>query len=213
MLENIGQWALWIFLLGCMLPLIVLAIASFFAYRFGKKQLEEFIEPDIEKLNAQYEKIRQKQPDLQRDKLIRQVVNQQALKCGIVGAITGVGGFVTMPISLPIDILVTARMQSTMVGFIARAYGYENSIENKAATVAVMTGSNEITALTGRVVRSYAPRFLGKSFSKLIPLIGGFISFGLNYALAQSMARIAIRWYENKSRDDILGRGQASATA
>lgn len=124
----------------------------------------------------------------------------------------GLRGFVTLPVTLPVDIIVSAKIQSTMVSYIAQAYGYENTIENKAATYAIMSGSGELTHISLRVVRKYAPRFIGKSFSKLIPFLGALISFGVNYFLTQSTARLAIQWYETKSSSELLGETEPAVS-
>lgn len=210
-MENFMQWLGWFVVLGCVLPLVVLAILGVIGFWIGRQALEGFVQPDATELHKDLAKIRAKHPNLKRDELVQKVIKQQSLKCGLVGAITGVGGFFTLPISLPIDILVTARLQSTMVGFIAELYGYSDSLENKAATYAVMTGGNEISALSTKLIQNYLPRFFGKSFSKLIPFFGAFISFALNYFFAQSTARLAIKWYSSKSKAEILKTGEMAA--
>ena len=132
----------------------------------------------------------------------------------MVGAITGLGGFITMPIGLPIDIMLSARYQASMVSFIAQVYGYNNSVENKAATYAVMTGSTQISQVTAGMVTKYIPRFVGKLSSKLIPIAGALVSFAVNYAIARSVGMLAARWYENKPKAEVLSMGESStATA
>jgi uncharacterized protein (DUF697 family) len=205
-MDTFFDWLQWIFLLGCVLPIVVMIIAAVLIYYFGKRWVEDFIEPDIPKLNAKLEAMRQEQPDIKGEKLIGKVVHQQALKCGIVGAVTGFGGFVTLPLSLPLDMLLTARYQATMVSFIAQVYGFHDSVENKAATYAVMTGSTEVSKVTTKVIQKYAPQFIGKSFSKLIPILGAVIAFAVNYFLARSMASLAVRWYSKKSREEIIAQ-------
>ena len=100
-----------------------------------------------------------------------------------------------------------------MVSFIAQFYGYENSLENKAATYAVMTGSNEIAVLSNKLLLRYLPKLVGKSFVKLIPIVGAGIGFALNYFIAQSTGRIAVQWYESKSRQEILAAGKDEVPA
>lgn len=209
-MDIIFEWLQWIFLLGCVLPIVVTIVLGVIAFYFGKQWIEGFIEPDVPKLNEKLIEMREKKPNIEDKKLIGEIVHEQAFKCGIVGAITGIGGFVTLPITLPIDMLLTARYQATMVSFIAQIYGFEDSVENKAATYAVMTGSVELTQVTKRVIQKYAPRFIGKSFSKLIPVVGAVIAFAVNYFLARSMASVAVRWYSNKSREEIIVHPQGA---
>lgn len=213
MFDNLMQWVQWIFLLGCILPLIVTLILAGLAFYFGRQWVEDFIEPDLPKLHEEMQAMKAKDPDISQEKLIAKVVNKQAFKCGVVGAITGFGGFVTLPITLPLDMLLTARYQATMVSFIAQVHGFDNSLENKAATYAVMTGSTELSKVTTTVFKKYAPRFVGKSFSKLIPIVGALIAFLVNYVMARSMAKAATLWYQGNAREVVMARlGADSAT-
>lgn len=206
MFEGLMQWLQWFLILGCVLPIIVMVALVAFAWFFGRPWLERFIDPDLPQLQAKMQKIKMKNPGIDNDKLIGKIVHQQAVKCGIVGAVTGFGGFVTLPITLPIDMILTARYQATMVSFIANVHGFEESVENKAATYAVMTGSTEISKVTTSIVRKYAPRFIGKSFSKLIPVLGALIAFAVNYLMARSTAKAATLWYKSNARDVVMAR-------
>lgn len=206
MLNNLGQWIQWLFLFGCVLPMVITVVLAGVAFYFGREWVEDFIDPDLPKLQEKMQEIKAKQPDIDNDKLIEKIVKQQAFKCGIVGAITGLGGFVTLPITLPIDLLLTARYQATMVSFIAQVHGFEDSVENKTATYAVITGSTELSKATSVLVRKYAPRVLSKSFSKLIPVLGAVIAFIVNYAMARSMAKAATVWYKSDAREVVMAR-------
>ncbi len=193
-----------LFLLACVLPLIVLVVLSILIFWFGKRWVADFVEPDAEKMQQRLTAMQARKPQAQRSDLVRQVMREEAFKCGIVGAVTGFGGFVTLPITLPIDLLLTARYQTSMVSFIARAYGYENTMENRAATYAVMTGSTQVSRVSLRLIQRYLPRVIGKSFSKLIPVFGALIAFVVNYLLARALGNLAVRWYENKPRQEVL---------
>ncbi|MEM9950971.1 MAG: hypothetical protein AAF846_05190 [Chloroflexota bacterium] len=206
MLENFTQWLQWLFLLGCVLPIIVTLVLAGVAFYFGRQWVEDFLDPDLPKLQAKLQTMREQSPDIDDDKLIAKVVNQQALKCGVVGAVTGIGGFVTLPLTLPIDMLMTARYQATMVSFIAQVHGYDESLENKAATYAVMTGSTELSKVTLSMMQKYIPRIIGKSFSKLIPVVGALFGFLVNYLMARSMAKAATVWYQSNTRETVIAR-------
>lgn len=205
-MDNFLQWVQWIFLLGCVLPIIVSVVLAGLAFYFGRQWVADFIDPDLPKLHADMQALKAKNPNISKEKLIAQIVNKQAFKCGIVGAVTGIGGFITLPLTLPLDMLLTARYQATMVSFIAQVHGFENSLENKAATYAVMTGSTELSKVTTSVFKKYAPRFVGKSFSKLIPIVGALIAFLVNYVMARSMAKAATLWYQGNAREIVMAR-------
>lgn len=207
------MWLQWAVVLGCILPIIVMLVLGGLAYYFGRRWVSDFISPDLPKLEARLMAMKHKNPHHSDDKLLNKIINQQAFKCGIVGAVTGLGGFITLPITLPIDMLLTARYQATMISLMGRMYGVSDSLENKAATYAVMTGSTELSKLTSSIVRKYAPRFVGKSFSKLIPVVGAVFAFGLNYILARSMARAARVWYDTQGHEALVANLRANALA
>ena len=204
----------WVFLLGCVLPTVVTIVLALAAFYFGRKWVEDFIEPDVGKLHERLNKMQAQSDDTDNSKLIGRVVHEQAMKCGIVGAVTGFGGFVTLPIALPIDMLLSARYQASMVSFIAQTYGYESEIENKIETYAAMTGGTQASELTSQLMLKYMPQFVGKLSSKLIPVAGAVIAFVVNYILTRSMGAAAKTWYASQTRAEVLNSSEESpATA
>lgn len=190
-------------LVVCILPAISMAILGFVAFRFGKRQLDNLVDPNVDKLYAQYTAMYQQNPDdADTERMVRKIIHQQAVKCGIVGAVTGIGGFITLPITLPIDYVLSVRIQSTMVRFIARTYGQEEATDARAANYMIMTGSGQVTQMSQRVLMRYSSRilgrFMGKFASKIIPFIGAGVGFLVNYTLARSTGRLALRWYGEK---------------
>lgn len=200
------QWLYWLVLLGFVMPLCLFIILSVLAIFIGKKWIGNFVSPEVPGLSTNFQQLRKKHPDWNQNQWIDYIVHKQAIKCGIVGALTGLGGFVTMIVTLPVDLIVTARYQASMVSFIAQVYGYTDSMENKAATYAVMAGTTQISKITGKVIKKYLPRVLQGFLSKLIPVFGAFINFGVNYALAQSTANLARKYYSARPRSEIIGR-------
>lgn len=179
----------------CVIPLAVTVIAGFFLIR----RINTFTEADIDKMQRDFDEFQRKNPNLSRDRLIRKVIHRQAFRSGVVGAITGLGGFYTLPVMLPADILLSTRIQAQMVQFIASAHGNNasNAMEARVQTYLVTTGSVRVTESITNAVMRYAVRMLGKSFAKLIPFIGAGISFGVNYFMTQAMGNIAAQYYAN----------------
>ena len=200
------HWLWWVFWLGIVLPIVVTLVLAVLAWSFGKKWVSSFIEPDLPKLHEELEALRAQHPDRSDADHVQAIVQKQALKCGLVGAVTGFGGFVTLPIAIPIDLLFTARYQAAMVSFIAQVHGYEKSVENRAATYAVITGSTKLSKLSMALVSRYAPRILGKTFSKLVPVVGAAVGFGVNYLMCASTAKVADNWYRSQTREQMLER-------
>lgn len=203
-----------ILLLCCIVPTAVIALGVYWMVRNGKNLYQSFL-PDEEQLINRFVEMREKEPDKETHHLIVRVLHQQALRSGIIGAITSVGGVFTLPIALPIDLITTARIQSTTLHFIAWAYELE-----KSGQVPKVLDLNEIIGIKGggllnikvdeitqQLVIAQSERFsrmatrrallmVGeKAFAKLIPGIGFLIGFGVNYITARSLGQLAVEWY------------------
>ncbi|MEO0563480.1 MAG: hypothetical protein AAF125_15335, partial [Chloroflexota bacterium] len=131
----------------CVVPMIVLAVGAVIAFRQGSSFVSDLIEPNVEKMQATYDQLRDKHPTKTTDDLVRLVIRRQAFRCGVLGAVTGLGGFVTLPIAMPVDMVMTYRIQATMVNFIAKAYNYDPKLmkEEQAVASLVMFGSRQVT--------------------------------------------------------------------
>lgn len=203
-----------IILLGCLVPTVIIGVVVWMAIRSGWNLYQWFL-PDDEDLINRFVAMREKEPDKETHHLVNRVLHQQALRSGIVGAVTSVGGVFTLPIALPIDLITTARIQSTTLHFIAWAYEME-----KSGQVPKVLDLNEILGMKGggflnvkvdeitqQLVIAQSERFsrmatrrallmVGeKAFAKLIPGIGFLIGFGVNYITARSMGQLAVEWY------------------
>lgn len=198
--DNLGPIFLIAFLLLCVLPLLIVVVIGLLLFRAGQRGINEFANPDISKLQTEFEKQRVQNPGASTEQLVGTIIQQQALKSGIIGAITGFGGFVTLPIALPVDIVMSLRLQAALVEFIASVYGHAqpNEREARIRTFLIMSASGQITERTTGVAIKFLLRVIGKSFSKLVPFLGAAISFGVNYAIVRGVGWGAVRWYGRK---------------
>ena len=155
----------------------------------------------------------QKNPDVPQQQLVDAIVRRQALNAGLVGLVTGLGGIVTLPVMLPADLLLSTQIQSAIVEFIARAYGYDVQRRDEQIAMAIaLSGSERMTRWSASMMTRFASRIFGKLFSKLIPFVGAATSFAVNYFFARATARIAIRHYEGKRVSDMTAQGELQAT-
>lgn len=58
------------------------------------------------------------------DKLAKKVLYRKSIKNGLVGAVTGIGGIITLPVAVPADIVCSWRIQASMAFSIAYIYGH-----------------------------------------------------------------------------------------
>jgi hypothetical protein len=200
-MDNTAQTLLVGFGLLCGLPLLAFAVLAFVIYRAGQQRLDGWFAPDQAKLQQQVAAMRAKQPGISKEQLARHIIQRQALRAGLVGAITGVGGFWTLPIALPIDLALSFQIQAQLVNFIAYLYNERapEGLNARVRTYLIMTGSSQATQTTINYLTRVAVRVAGKWFSKIVPLLGAAISFAVNYIIVQVMGRAAIRWYAQQA--------------
>jgi hypothetical protein len=183
--------------------IVVVIILAVVAAYLVIRQLRRFTSPDLAQMRQKLDELQSANPGASRETLIRKIIHQQSVKCGVVGAITGIGGFITLPIALPVDILVSMRIQATMVQFIAMMYRGDvptNDADLKLQTYLVMSGGVEVTETTFSVIMRFVARIVGKSLSILVPVIGLIVGFAVNYLMAQATGNIAMRWYASRAQ-------------
>ncbi len=197
MFDNLGSVLLGGVLLLCVLPIIIVAIVGFIVLRSGQDRLNNVLNPDVSRLQERYQKLKAENPTATDEVLIGKIIQGQALRCGIVGAITGFGGFITLPIALPVDIIASLYLQAGLVNFIALHYGQgqDREWEKNVRSYLVVSGGGQVTQTTSRAIIGFLVRVIGKSLSKLVPVFSAAISFVVNYLIAQAMGRLALRWY------------------
>lgn len=190
--------------LCCLLPMIVLGVGAYIAYQRGSSFLNEVILPDTDQMHAGYDALRAKFPDKTADELVQTIIQRQSIRCGAIGAITSIGGLPTLPITLPIDMIASYRIQAGMVNFIARAYEQDTVLPKQEEMVAslVMFGSGQVTdsatAAATKALTSIATDVGSKFISKLVPFVGAVIGFGVNYATTQATGQLAASVYSGQ---------------
>ena len=178
---------------GFIVLLVILLIAAFFAVR----QLRRFIAPDLNTMQRELDELRRTNANLSTDALVRKIISRQSFKCGLVGAIAGIGGFLTLPIALPVDILMSMRIQHAMVQFIAMLYS-QHALTPEAMnlqTTLVMSGGVKVTETSISLIMRGVVRLLGESLSIIVPAIGVVVGFVVNYGIAQATGNVAMRFY------------------
>ncbi len=183
----------------CGVSALLIAIALFFVYR----ALNRFSKADTTRLQLHFSELQAKAPASTQEKLLRKIVHQQAVRCGTIGAITSLGGFYTLPIALPADIILSTQIQASMVEFIAARYGKADTteVERRVRNALVVSGGLRASESSTRLAMRFITGMVGKSFAKLIPLVGAVIGFAVNYSIARGTGELALRYYSSSARD------------
>ena len=132
------------------------------------------------------------------------LINWQVAKCSATGFLTGLGGIITLPVTIPASVGVNLYVQARMAAAIAYMGGYEIH-HDKVKTMVYLSlagnAANEVVkeigmkmamdfaertisgAIISKVQKTVAEKILSKGASqivKVIPIVGGIVSAGFD---------------------------------
>jgi len=94
--------------------------------RFIEKKLEKMIdniiEHEPEKIKSYVDSIKVKYYGLSKNQIAKKILNDQSQWSGMLGAMTGLGGLITLPATVPFDLVKYLRIQAFMVCSLAYLY-------------------------------------------------------------------------------------------
>lgn len=94
------------------------------------------------------EKLREQNCGLSNDELAKKIVNRKSFKNGLVGGITGIGGLITLPVTVPADLAASWNIQISMTIAIAHVYGHTvDTTDLKTDIYIVLAGDSAKEAL------------------------------------------------------------------
>lgn len=187
----------YLLLLGlcCIAPVLIFLVVAFFAVKSGYRYLSPVVNANAAQMQVKYAALQKDNPTASPDELVQKVIHQEAMKCGWVGALTGLGGIFFLPFGLAIDFYTSLRIQREMVYFIASVYGHDQitagSREHMLINQIIMTGGSQAMNAFRRV----ASQILQKAFAKIIPFLGAILGFGVSYTLARATGEAAKQYY------------------
>ena len=134
------------------------------------------------------------------EKAIDKMVSNQRLKCTATSFVTGLGGFVTLPITIPADIASSLYIEIRMIAAVAAIRGYDiNSDEvktlvylcivgNSVGDVLKQAGLKSLTnytakvlipkisnAIAAKVAENVGNKLLLKTSTKVLPKLGKMV--------------------------------------
>ena len=86
--------------------------------------MDYVIKTDSATIYSYVDKLREQNPNLSADALAKKVLARKSLKNGLLGGATGLGGFITLPVAIPVDLAASWRIQASMAFSIAYIYGH-----------------------------------------------------------------------------------------
>ena len=195
LMASLGSLLKWILILCILAFLLFLLVVALLLWK-AKQLVANAVKSDPVALAKLVDKLRHKHPDLDDQALCKKIILRQSNRAGLVGFITGVGGLPTLPLALPIDIAATIRIQANMVHMLRLVRGVEEDEIPEAGLWLATTGGLELATAGSKALRELVVQIISKSLLKFLPLIGGLIGFGLNWASTQTMGRLGLSYME-----------------
>ena len=145
------------------------------------------------------------------------LVQNQVLKCGTSGFLTGLGGLITLPVSIPANIGSVLYVQLRMVAGIAKLGGYDiksdqvqtmvylaltgSALKDVVKQVGIKFGEKTLqVAINQRIGYRLITKFGEKgiiNLGKAIPLIGGVVGGSIDVISTKIIAKNAIDMFIN----------------
>ena len=153
-------------------------------------------------------------------------INYQIAKCTTSGFVTGLGGLITLPVTIPANISSVMYVQMRMIACIAYMGGYDiNSDQVQTLVYACMAGialdqilkqagiqfgnkfaismvskipGSVLTKINQKVGFRFITKFGSKgiiNLGKAIPIVGGVISGGMDFAETRVIANRAFKMF------------------
>lgn len=136
--------------------------------------LDHVISTDSVAIETYVDKLREQNPGIADDKLARKIYNRKSMKNGLVGAVTGLGGLITLPVAVPADLVCSWRIQASMAFSIAYVYGHTaDTTDLKTDLYLIMAGDSAKEALKRlgiEVSKSVTKKAVEKYISKDVML-------------------------------------------
>lgn len=197
-MESVTDILFWFFI-ACCAVLLVIIIALIIAVHFFKKTLERSILGDVSVVEKKYFEYSRKYPNKSQAELINKVINSESLSAGILGFFVGLGGLITLPVAIPIDIFATLRIQSRLIEFIAKQAGGKDiaSDEFKIKTYALLVGTHQLHKLGIKFVVRIISKFIPKYLLNSIPIVGGITGFLFNWISTKGIGKGLAMKYTN----------------
>lgn len=125
--------------------------------------IDKFLEAKTDEIKIYIDDLFLKNSNISKIKFAKKLINKKSINNGIIGAATGVGGFMTLPITVPTDLIITWKIQIALIYSIAYVFGYsDDKISMKTDIYLILGGKqakntlNELGINTGNQITKKA---------------------------------------------------------
>ncbi len=132
------------------------------------KIIEWFTDVDPSKVEAYVNKLRSQNEGISDHDLAGKIVMRKSLKNGLIGAATGVGGLLTLPVSVPGDLIASWRIQVLMACCVAYVYGHTAETTDLKTDVYIILAGDSAKEALKRVGIEVSKHLTKKAVQKYI---------------------------------------------
>lgn len=146
-----------------------------------EKLVDWLIETGQQDIDEYVRKLKSQNNGISNHDLAKKIVRRKSIKNGLVGAISGIGGVITLPVSIPGDLIFSWKIQIFMALTIAHVYGHNaKTADIKTDIYLILAGDTAKEALkrvgievskgvTKKAVSKYITREVMKKIWKVVP--------------------------------------------
>lgn len=135
-----------------------------------QKSLESLIdwilETDPDEVRDYVDELCLEHPKVDKRKIAEKIINDQSFNNGLLGAVTGLGGLITLPATVPIDIIKAWRIQAFTINCIAYLYGYTPQKTDLKTDIFLVLSNGSLEDVKKLVIEEFvksAPKQASKS--------------------------------------------------
>jgi hypothetical protein len=97
-------------------------------------------------------KLHSDHPEFTNKQIAEKIINEQSINSGLLGAVTGLGGLMTLPATVPIDLVKAYKIQAFTIRSIAYIYGYTPQTTDLKTDIFLVLSNGSIESLKNLVI-------------------------------------------------------------
>lgn len=130
--------------------------------------VERTIERESKNIENYVNQLRSQNRGIDCEALAKKIIHQHALKAAGIGGLCSLGGFITIPITMPTDMYLTYRIQIRMVLAIAYIYGWNIHNSDMVTDVILVMGGKAALDVLKHIIENIGQEYTKKAISKYI---------------------------------------------
>jgi len=132
--------------------------------------IDNFIASKPPEIMAYVDKLRELNPGISNVDLAKKIRNRKAMKNGLVGAVTGLGGLITLPVTVPADLIASWKIQIAMAFTIAYIFGHTKDTADLKTDIYLILAGNSASEALKKIGIETAKAVSKKAVQKYITL-------------------------------------------